>query len=600
MNFSQANTKAVQLFSVFFNKFSGDKEGENNQGLFKTNFQFEKKPVLTNGTRLVPENETGPEINRGFALPIAQSDMPIVVLNKYGKIEWASPGFLKQYDYKHSQIKGMLWESIKKDTPPDFYNSLVRKKESFAYENKGQLPGGKTSWTLVSAYPVMSVAGTVEKIIVSESNIDHIKQKEEELFISNKIAEHSLNKGNRVLNQLIKVKGEIEKSAVAKEQFFAYMSHEIRTLLNGIIGITELLLKTHLDAEQQKYLSTVKKSGDTLLVVVNDILDFSKIEAGKMNFKQVPFYIRDITDSVVNMFYTKAKEKNILLIKELNNEAESIPLYGDPYRLSQVLMNLVSNAVKFTSRGQVSVAVQKKTETRDDVGLEFIIKDTGCGIPESKISSLFSEFVQVHKDGKYGGTGLGLVITKKIIQLLGGRIEVLSTENEGTTFVVNLSFKKCTPDETKSLEEANRKTEENVVGKALRGVKVLLVEDNLVNQLVAEKLLSFFGAEVEIAKNGRVAIEKLNQIPCDIVLMDVNMPELNGYDTTRYIREKMPLSLKNIPIIALTAHANIEEGNKCIKAGMNDFLFKPFNANQLYDKVEKVLSDKFFNENLIF
>jgi PAS domain S-box-containing protein len=367
-----------------------------------------------------------------------------------------------------------------------------------------------------------------------------------------------------------------EDAVKAKQQFLSNMSHEIRTPMNAIIGFTKVVLKTEITAKQKEYLTAIKISGDALIVLINDILDLAKVDAGKMTFEHSPFKMASSISAMLHLFETKIQEKNLELIKEYDERIPEV-LIGDPVRLHQIILNLVSNAVKFTSKGKITVKVKMLSQTVDDVQIEFAVSDTGIGIAESKLSKIFENFQQASSGTSrlFGGTGLGLAIVKQLVEPQGGSINVTSKINEGSTFSFILTFQKTTA-------EAESESEMVELDLEIEKVRVLVVEDIALNQLLMKTLLDDFGFERDIAANGKIAIDKLKTNEYDIILMDLQMPEMNGFEATEYIRNTMKLS---IPIIALTADVTTADLEKCTKVGMNDYLAKPVDDRALYRKI---------------
>lgn len=367
-----------------------------------------------------------------------------------------------------------------------------------------------------------------------------------------------------------------EEAVKAKQQFLSNMSHEIRTPMNAIIGFTKVLLKTGLTDKQKEYLSAIKISGDALIVLINDILDLAKVDAGKMTFEQIPFKLGISISAMLHLFEPKIQEKNIKLVKEYDNNIPEV-VVGDPVRLHQVILNLVSNAVKFTNEGEITVSIRLVEDDQEKVTVEFSVADTGIGIAKDKIGKIFENFQQASSGTSrlYGGTGLGLAIVKQLLEPQGGVISVKSKINEGSVFSFRLSFLK-TNETVESETEILKSGHENGM------IKVLVVEDIALNQLLMKTLLDDFGFEMDIAGNGIIAIEKLKRNSYDIVLMDLQMPEMNGFEATAYIRDILKLQ---IPIIALTADVTTADLAKCKAVGMNDYIAKPVDEKLLYNKI---------------
>jgi signal transduction histidine kinase len=414
--------------------------------------------------------------------------------------------------------------------------------------------------------PIMNEAGNVDGVAVYTVDITEKIQSENELMQAKMIA---------------------EMAAKAKSDFLSNMSHEIRTPMNAIIGMSDLLLEKGLEGENRDYLQSIKYSADNLLVIINDILDFSKIEAGKILFEHIDFNLHERLLELKKTFKHKALEKGVDLVIQIDRAIPQM-LKGDPYRLNQILFNLVGNAVKFTSRGSITVDVSLHSAGEDDVRICFKVIDTGIGIPESKIGNIFESFSQAYTDTtrKFGGTGLGLAITKNLTELQKGNIFLHSVPGVGTTFTVTIPFAKSS---AVAMTEKEKKPQQQ---KDLDGMKILVVEDNSMNQFVVKQILTKWNASIAIANNGKEAIEQLTREQFDAVLMDLQMPEMSGYDATSFIRSKNTTVMNPaIPIIALTADAFSETKRKVLEAGMNDFVTKPFNQEELYSKIVKQVSN---------
>jgi CheY-like chemotaxis protein len=335
-------------------------------------------------------------------------------------------------------------------------------------------------------------------------------------------------------------------------------------------------LRTDLSAKQKEYLNAIKISGDTLIELINDILDLAKVDSGKMIFEQTPFKLLASVSAILHLFEKKIQEKNSELVREYDQRIPEV-LLGDSLRLRQIIMNLMSNAVKFTSGGKITVRVRMLKEDEEKVTIEFGIEDTGIGIPENKLEKIFENFQQASAgiSKMYGGTGLGLAIVKQLVESQGGSISVKSQIDKGSTFSFILSFLK-----TKAILTTD--TEKKELDIELKNVKALVVEDISLNQLLMKTILDDFGFECDIASNGKIAIEKLQAKSYNIVLMDLHMPEMNGFETTEYIRNTMH---SKIPIIALTADVTTVDLKKCEAVGMNDYISKPVEERSLYSKM---------------
>jgi PAS domain S-box-containing protein len=382
---------------------------------------------------------------------------------------------------------------------------------------------------------------------------------------------------------------ELVRLQKAKEQFLANISHEIRTPINGIAGMASLLSQGPTPEERETYLNAIRHSAENLKVIINDILDLAAIESGKLRFEKIAFNLKDLLPSLISTFQYQAKEKRLELEYYIDEKLNRI-LLGDPVRLNQVMINLIGNAVKFTHTGSISVSCDVERVQKNTCWVRVEVIDTGVGIPEEKLNTIFESFSQADASvtRKYGGSGLGLTIVKQLVELQQGKITVRSHEHKGSTFIVLIPY---TIGKASSLTEAPQtltRIPEDVVVKHL---SVLLVEDNDINRLYAKSILKNWNCHADIAENGLVAIEKVKNNYYDIILMDVQMPVMDGYEATKAIRLMDP-PMKNIPIVALTANATKKDVEKCLAAGMNDYLPKPFTPDDLQRKIFEDLKVK--------
>jgi PAS domain S-box-containing protein len=376
---------------------------------------------------------------------------------------------------------------------------------------------------------------------------------------------------------------ELVRLQKAKEQFLANISHEIRTPINGIAGMAGLLSQDSTPEERATYLNAIKHSAENLKVIINDILDLTAIESGKLRFENIPFNLHDLLPSLIGMFSYQAKEKKISLGYKIQPSVNRI-LLGDPVRLNQILINLISNAVKFTHSGEIELRCSAEAKKKTGCVVKIQVIDTGVGVPSDKLDTIFESFSQADASvtRKYGGSGLGLTIVKQLVELQKGTIEVKSEEHKGSNFIVRIPYTFAKSELLK--KTAIRKTTAARAVKMLQEMKVLLVEDNDINRLYAKSILQQWNCAVDIAENGLVAIEKIKYNFYDVVLMDVQMPVMDGYEATRAIR-LMDSHMRHAPIVALTANATKTDIDKCLSSGMNDYLPKPFTPDDLYRKI---------------
>ncbi len=388
---------------------------------------------------------------------------------------------------------------------------------------------------------------------------------------------HIIRKQIRLINELNLSEKKIRETAAIKEKFMANMSHEIRTPMNAILGFTRLLELRELDPASKEYVETIRQSGENLLTIINDILDLSKIEAGMLRIEKVPFSIRDMVHSAGLLFRDKAREKGVALEASVE---EGVPdkLEGDPVRLMQILVNLVSNAVKFTSTGYIRIHVKNEGGDPSLLLAGITVSDTGIGISPDKKDKIFDRFLQADDtvNRRYGGTGLGLSIVKELVLAQNGQIDVQSTPGEGTRFHLSIPYRILpeTGNTVLKIQAAAVQNRSDTVP-----VHILVAEDNEINQRLLKHLLERWEYRFTIVSNGKELLNLLQSQSFDLVLMDIQMPELDGYAATRVIREELKLEL---PVIAMTAHAMTGEKEKCLKQGMNDYISKPLREEELY------------------
>ncbi len=432
--------------------------------------------------------------------------------------------------------------------------------ESFEYETKSSNPD-VDKYYLITAQPVKNLDNEISGIsMVFKDIADIVKNRED----------------------LIEAKNKAQNAEKAQEDFLANISHEIRTPVNGITGMANLMTHTKLDDQQKEFLSVIQISAEHLMELINDVLDFSKIKSGKITLEQTPFEIRKKIEETVAVLKMRADQKGIALHYRVSDEVPAF-VKGDVNRLNQVLINLLSNGIKFTAKGSVSLAVNKKEETADAITLQFIITDTGIGIRKERQVDIFENFVQAEKETatEFGGTGLGLSISKRLVELQGGTIEVNSELGKGAVFSFTIPYLKE--------EKQQQSSPATNLSEPFPGKKVLVIEDNVMNQMVIRQYLKNLEVYTEVKNNGKLAVDHLAATSdYDLIILDLRMPEMDGFATAAFIRQQLHLS---IPIIAFTASALRSEKEKCLAVGMNEYLTKPFRPAELYELLKKYLSN---------
>jgi PAS domain S-box-containing protein len=528
---------------------------------------------------------------------LEQSNEGIITVDTLGNITFANSTMSKMLGYPSDEIKGNSFiKFMDADNARIVKEKIARREQGLSerYELELTRNDGRMISAMLSASPIYSEKGAFAGSFCVVTDITEPKEAFESLRKAKKeteIANERLIESMEQSRQLA-VKAEIANRA--KSEFLANMSHEIRTPMNGILGFLELLQKEEgLTERQHQYIATALASGATLLQLINDILDFSKIEAGKMEIAITELDLVNLVEEVTEFFRNQVQRKGIELTCHIGPGIPSF-LKGDPVRLRQVLVNLLGNAVKFTEKGKISLSVSLEEEGKQTALLRFEIKDTGVGIAPDAISRIFSAFAQ--EDGsttrQYGGTGLGLAIVSQLVSMMGGQIEAESVQGKGSTFRFTARLEKqesCGMTELCPLSSPALACapEEHEDKKPFADFHILLVEDNPVNQTLSAAVLEYFGCSADVADDGLEALERVAARQYDLILMDCQMPRMDGYEATAAIRRQEAECGKSgeprhIPIIALTAHALEGDRETCLTAGMDDYLSKPFKADELH------------------
>ena len=509
------------------------------------------------------------------------------VADEKGIINYVNENYCKISQYTPAELIGKNHKVINSGYHPKaFIKGLwdtITSGKIWQNELRNKAKDGSYYWVNSTIVPFLDEEQKPYQFVAISIDITEQKMAEKELMEAKVFAELATSIAEEAQIKAEKSSYNAEEAMKAKQQFLSNMSHEIRTPLNAIIGFTKIVLKTSLEAKQKEYLTAIKMSGDALIVLINDILDLAKVDAGKMIFEKTPFKLASSVATIIRLFETKSQEKNLLLKSEIDSNIPEV-LIGDAARLHQIMLNLVSNALKFTAKGHISLNIRLLNEDAEKVTIQFSVEDTGIGIASDKLETIFENFQQASSETSrlYGGTGLGLAIAKQLVESQGGVISLKSSINEGSTFTFVLTFFKT---EAKAEEEIELIPLDN----RLSNVNVLVAEDMPLNQLLIKTLLDDFNFECDIAENGKIAIEKLQTKEYDIILMDLQMPEMNGFEATEYIRNTLQ---SNIPIIALTADVTTADVAKCKEVGMNEYIAKPVDERLLYTLMVGLIPQK--------
>jgi PAS domain S-box-containing protein len=526
--------------------------------IFENGLLKEASAVARNITDKLVAEEKLRKSEEKYRSIIEHMKLGVLEVDREKKITFAYDRFCQMTGYRAEELIGKnVSELLPEQYRATFHAMNVERLNGKpgVYETQLRKKTGEINWALVSGVPLYSQSQEVSGSIIVHLDITPQKKIESDL-----------------LQERIKA----EESSKAKETFLANMSHEIRTPMNAIIGMSNLIADTAISAKQKSYLDAIRTSANNLLVIINDVLDFSKIESGKLVLETIGFRLETVISSLMQSISYKADEKGLAINSRLDLNISPV-IIGDPVRLNQVLLNLVNNAIKFTSHGYVELQCNLISETALTQWIEFQVVDTGIGISAQKLHRIYDSFSQEDESitRRFGGTGLGLSISKQIVELMGGQIQVVSEKEKGSVFSFVVEFAKGKQEDIVQIREEKK----NV---SLAGVKVLLVEDHDINRFLAISMLHEWKVIVEVAENGSIAVDKVRSGNYDLILMDMQMPVMSGIEATRIIRNKLN---SPIPIIALTANADKTDAKKGLKAGMNEYITKPFNPTDLFNKI---------------
>ena len=523
--------------------------------------------ILGVAVDITKRKKTEEQLKR-LSLVADKIDNGVVIADSKGKVEWINNSFTRITGYSINELKGKHPSEVMQGPGTNMAEvkkmwGKQKRHEAYSFEVLNYRKDGQPIWLSVNNTPVMENGKFAGKYV--EIVLDITDKKKTEF-------------------QLIKAKEQAERSARIKDEFLANMSHEIRTPMNAVIGFTNLLLDTELDEDQLKSVETIHNAGENLLIIINEILNFSKIESGKIEIVNKELNLHHLMTELNNLFDEKARQKKLELNFIISSSVPEMVI-GDEVRINQILVNLINNAIKFTEKGAITVKAKTLKSTAENAEIEFSVKDTGIGIPKNKIKKIFESFTQAETDTtrRYGGTGLGLTIVKRLVEMQNGNLDVQSKLNEGSEFIFSLTYGLPAKTKKKKYEKAKVSPPQN-----LKGYRILLFEDNEMNRQLSRAILEKnYQAKMDAASNGREGLEMLEKRKYDLILMDIQMPEMDGIEASQKIRNSENALIRNIPIIALTADVMEKEKKRCIEAGMNDFIAKPFRKEDLLAKILK-------------